>query len=55
MFYASYNKAHNCGIYKHHGTRFINYLYIKLVSLYKLLLIISHIQYKHQNDIICYF
>jgi hypothetical protein len=52
MFYALYNKVHNFGTYKHHGTRFINRLFVKLIILCKPLLNASHIQKGYQNDII---
>jgi hypothetical protein len=38
MFYASCNKVHNFGTYKHHGTRFINFLFVKITILCKPLL-----------------
>jgi hypothetical protein len=52
MLYALYNKIHNFGTCKHHGTRFIKCLFVKLIILYKTLLNISHIQKRYQNDII---
>jgi hypothetical protein len=52
MFYALCNKVHNFGTCKHHGTRFIICLYVKLIILCKPLLNVSHIQKRHQNDII---
>jgi hypothetical protein len=52
MLYASCNKVHNFGTYKHHGTRFINRLFVKLIFLYKPLLNVNHIQKGYQNDII---
>jgi hypothetical protein len=52
MLYASCNKVHNFETGKHHGTRFINYLFIKLIILCKPLLNVSHIQKWYQNDII---
>jgi hypothetical protein len=52
MLYASCNKVHSFGTCKHHGTRFINHLFVKLIILYKPLLNVSHIQKGYQNDII---
>jgi hypothetical protein len=52
MFYASCNKIHNFGTYKHHGTMFINCLFMKLIILCKPLLNVIHIQKGYQNDII---
>jgi hypothetical protein len=52
MLYASCNKVHNFGTCKHHGTRFINRLFMKLIILCKPLLNVSHIQKRYQNDII---
>jgi hypothetical protein len=52
MIYALCNKVHNFGTCKHHGTRFINCLFVKLIILCKLLLNASHIQKGDQNDII---
>jgi hypothetical protein len=52
MIYALCNKEHNFGTCKHHGTRFINCLFVKLIILYKPLLNVSHIQKVDQNDII---
>jgi hypothetical protein len=31
MLYALYNKVHNFGTCKHHGTRLINHLFVKLI------------------------
>jgi hypothetical protein len=31
MLYALCNKVHNFGTCKHHGTRFINHLFVKLI------------------------
>jgi hypothetical protein len=42
MFYALCNKVHNFGTCKHHGTRFTNRLFMKLIILYKPLLNGSH-------------
>jgi hypothetical protein len=52
MLYALCNKVHNLGTCKHHGTRFINRLFMKLIILHKPLLNVSHIQKGYQNDII---
>jgi hypothetical protein len=52
MLYASYNVVHNFGTCKHHGTRFINHLFVKLIILCKPLLNVSHVQIVYQNDII---
>jgi hypothetical protein len=52
MLYALCNKVHNFGTCKHHGTKFINHLFVKLINLYKPLLNVSHVQKKYQNDII---
>jgi hypothetical protein len=52
MLYALCNKVHNFGTCKHHGTRFINRLFVKLIILCKPLLNASHIQKGYQNDII---
>jgi hypothetical protein len=52
MLYALCNKVHNFGTCKHHGTRFINHLFVKLIILCKPLLNVSHIQKGYQNDII---
>jgi hypothetical protein len=52
MLYALCNKVHNLGTCKHHGTRFINCLFVKLIILCKPLLNASHIQKGYQNDII---
>jgi hypothetical protein len=52
MLYALYNKVHNFGTCKLHGTRIINCLFIKLIILCKPLLNVSHIQKRYQNDII---
>jgi hypothetical protein len=52
MLYALRNKVHNFGTCKHHDTRFINSLFVKLVILCKPLLNVSHIQKAYQNDII---
>jgi hypothetical protein len=52
MFYTLCNKVHNFGTCKHHGTRFINRLFVKLIILCKSLLNVSHIQKGYQNDII---
>jgi hypothetical protein len=46
------NKAYNFGTCKHHRTRFINRLFVKLTILYKSLLNVNHIQKGYQNDII---
>jgi hypothetical protein len=35
MLYALCNKVHNFGTYKHHNTRFINHLFVKLIILCK--------------------
>jgi hypothetical protein len=50
MLYASCNKVHKFGTCKHHGTRFINCLFVKLIILFKPLLNVSHIQRGYQND-----
>ena len=52
MLYALRNKVHNFGTCKHHGTRFINFLFIKLILLCNPLLNINHIQKGYSNDII---
>jgi hypothetical protein len=52
MLYALYNKVHNFRTCKHHGTRFINRLFMKLIILCKPLLNVIHIQKGYQNDII---
>jgi hypothetical protein len=52
MFYALCNKVYNFGTCKHHGTRFINRLYVKLIILCEPLLNVSHIPKRYQNDII---
>jgi hypothetical protein len=52
MFYALCNKVDNFGTCKHHDIRFINRLFVKLIILYILLLNVSHIQKRFQNDII---
>jgi hypothetical protein len=52
MFYGLCNNVYNFGTCKHHGTRFINHLFVKLIILFKLLLNLSHIQKQYQNDII---
>jgi hypothetical protein len=52
MLYALCNKVHNFGTCKHHGTRFINHLFVKLIILCKPLLNVSHIHKGYQNDII---
>jgi hypothetical protein len=52
MFYAPRNKVHNFGTCKHHGKRFTNHLFVKLIILCKPLLNVSHIQKLYQNDII---
>jgi hypothetical protein len=52
MLYALCDKIHNFGTYKHHGTRFINCLFVKLIILCKTLLNVNHIQIVYQNDII---
>jgi hypothetical protein len=52
MFYAPCNKVHNFGTCKHHGKRFTNHLFVKLIILCKPLLNVSHIQKLYQNDII---
>jgi hypothetical protein len=52
MLNALSNKVHNFGTCKHHGTRFINHLFVKLIFLCKPLLNVSHIQKGYQNDII---
>jgi hypothetical protein len=52
MLYDLSNKVHNFGTCKHHGTRFINHLFEKLIFLCKPLLNVSHIQIGYQNDII---
>jgi hypothetical protein len=31
MLYDLFNKVYNFGTYKHHGTRFINHLFAKLI------------------------
>jgi hypothetical protein len=41
MFYALCNKVHNFGTFKHHGTQFINRLFVILIILHKLLLNVS--------------
>jgi hypothetical protein len=55
MLYALYNKVHNFGTCKHHGSRFINCLFMKLIILCYPLLNVSHIQKRYQNDIIWHF
>jgi hypothetical protein len=52
MFYAWCYKLINFGIGKHHGPKFINHLFVKLIILYKPRLNASHIQKWYQNDII---
>jgi hypothetical protein len=52
MLYGSCNKVHDFGTCKHHGTRFINHLFMKLNILCNALLNVSHIQKQYQNDII---
>jgi hypothetical protein len=52
MFYALCNKVDNFGTCKHHDTRFINHLFVKLIILCTLLVNINHIQKRFQNDII---
>jgi hypothetical protein len=52
MLYALCNKVHNFGTCKHHGKRFTNHLFVKLIILCKPLLNVSHIQKLYQNDII---
>jgi hypothetical protein len=52
MFYALCYKVHKFGTCKHHGTRFINCLFVKLIILCRPLLDVSHIQKQYQNDII---
>jgi hypothetical protein len=52
MFYVLCIKVHNFGTCKNHGTRFINFLFVKLIILCKPLLNVSHIQKLYQNDII---
>ena len=52
MFYALCYKVYNFGICKHHGIRFINCLFVKLIILCRPLLDVSHIQKQYQNDII---
>jgi hypothetical protein len=52
MLYALCNKVYNFGTCKHHGTRFIIHLFVKLIILYKPLLNVSHIQKGYQNGII---
>jgi hypothetical protein len=44
MLYASCNKIYNFRTYKHHGTRFINHLFVKLIILCEPLLNVRHIQ-----------
>jgi hypothetical protein len=44
MLYASCNKINNFGTCKHHGIRFINCLFMKLIILYKPFLNIIRIQ-----------
>jgi hypothetical protein len=51
VFHALCNKVHNFRICKHHGTRFINCLFVKPTILCKPLLNISHIQKQYQNYI----
>jgi hypothetical protein len=46
------NKIHYFGTCRHHGIRFINPLFMKLIILCKPLLNVSHIQKWYQNDII---
>jgi hypothetical protein len=52
MFYALCNKVHNFGSCKHHGARFFNSLFVKLIILCKPLLNVRHIQIRYQNDVI---
>jgi hypothetical protein len=52
MLYALCNKVHNCGTCKHHGTRFINLFFVKLIIVCKPLLNVSHIQKGYQKDIV---
>jgi hypothetical protein len=52
MLYALCNKVHNFGTCKHHSTRFINHLFVKLIILCKPLQNVNHIQRVYQNDII---
>jgi hypothetical protein len=55
MLYALCNKVHNFGTWKHHGTWFINRLFVRLIILCKPLLNVTHIQERYWNDIIWYF
>jgi hypothetical protein len=48
MLCASCNKVHNFGTCKHHDTRFINRLFMKLIILCKPLLNVSNIQKGYQ-------
>jgi hypothetical protein len=52
MLYALCNKVHNFGTCKHHGTRFINLFFVKLIIVCKPLLNVSHIQKGYQKDIV---
>jgi hypothetical protein len=52
MYNALCNKVHNFGTCKHHGIRFINLLFVKLIILCEPLLNVSHFQNRYQNDII---
>jgi hypothetical protein len=52
MLYALCYQVHNFGTYKHHGSRFINCFFMKLIILCKPLLNVRHIQKEYQNDII---
>jgi hypothetical protein len=51
MFNALYSKVHNFGTCKHHGIRFMDCLFVKLIILCKPLVNVSHIQKSYQNDI----
>jgi hypothetical protein len=52
MFYAPCNIVHNFGTCKHHGKRFTNHLFVKLIILCKPLLNINRIQKLYKNYII---
>ena len=45
-------KVYNIETCKHHGTKFINFLFVKLIILCKPLFDVSHFQKWYQNDVI---
>jgi hypothetical protein len=51
MLYALCDKVHNFGTCKHHGTRFINRLFMKLIILCIPLQNVRHIQKGYQISI----